>query len=275
MPRRGLLGLLALSVLVLGLVVGAPSGPAQGKAEFLSDCRFDHRAAADPIVHPGRRRAGHLHDFFGNVATTGRSTNASLRRTRTSCRPASDRSAYWVPTLFVRRRPLAPSEVTVYYTVEPRLASRVRPYPADLRIVAGNARERGRVPGAPNVWSCLGGGPSGPAVVRCPAGSDLELILNFPDCWDGRRSDSRDHQSHMAESAGGGCPASHPVAVPQLQFKIRWPTRGGRDVALASGNGYSAHGDFMNAWQPAALQARIDACLKPVVKCGVDGRPLR
>jgi hypothetical protein len=78
----------------------------------------------------------------------------------------------------------------------------------------------------------------------------------------------------MAESQGGRCPASHPVAVPQVQFKIRWPTRGGDDVALASGPGPSAHGDFLNAWDPAALQARIDRCLEPVVKCGADGRPL-
>jgi hypothetical protein len=53
------------------------------------------------------------------------------------------------------------------------------------------------------------------------------------------------------------------------------PTRGGRKrLRLASGPGYSAHGDFINRWQPAALQQRIDDCLKPVIKCGPDGRPL-
>jgi hypothetical protein len=130
------------------------------------------------------------------------------------------------------------------------------------------------VPGAPNVWGCLGGGASSETIVRCPAGSALELILNFPDCWDGRRSDSRDHQSHMAYSAADACPGSHPVPVPQIQFKIRWPTLGGPGVVLATGPGYSAHGDFMNGWEPAALQSRIDACLKPIVKCGADGRPL-
>jgi hypothetical protein len=234
---------------------------AAGKAEFRADCRLDKRVAQDPIVHPGKRRAGHLHDFFGR------------------CDPAADRSLYWVPTLFVKRgrrlRPLTPSGVTIYYSVEEELASQVQPYPAGLKMIAGNARERGRVPGAPNVWSCLGGGPSGETFVRCPPGSALELLLNFPDCWDGRRVDSPDHQSHMAYSAGGACPSSHPVAVPELQFKIRWPTRGGaRRVTLASGPGYSAHGDFVNRWEPAPLQQRIDDCLVPVVKCGPDGRPL-
>jgi hypothetical protein len=180
-----------------------------------------------------------------------------------------------VPTLFDRGRPVKPSRITVYYTVHPALASRVRAFPRDLRIIAGNARERGRVPGAPNVWSCQGtGAESSPSVVRCPAGHPLELILNFPDCWDGRRSDSPGHQSHMAYSAAGACPSSHPVAVPQIQFKLRWPSRGGRRVVLASGNGFSAHGDFMNGWDEGELQRRIDTCLRPVVKCGADGRPL-
>jgi hypothetical protein len=122
------------------------------------------------------------------------------------------------------------------------LAARLRPFPRGLRMIAGNARERGRVPGAPNVWSCLGGGPSDVNIVRCPPGSVLELILNFPDCWDGEHTDSRDHQSHMAYSAAGACPSSHPVAVPQVQFKIRWPTRGGARRTRARPTGGSCAG---------------------------------
>jgi hypothetical protein len=247
---------LAAALAALALLPGA----AHAKGEFLADCRLDKRVAQDPIVHPGKRRAGHLHDFFGR------------------CDPRADRSLYWVPTLFVgrgRTRPLTPSSVTIYYTVEEELASEVQPFPPGLKMIAGNARERGRVPGAPNVWSCLGGGPSDVAIVRCPPGSALELILNFPGCWDGRRTDSRDHQSHVAYSAAGVCPESHPVAVPQVQFKIRWPTRGGaRRTRLASGPGYSAHGDFINRWDAGALQQRIDDCLKPLVKCGADGQPV-
>ena len=274
MSRVSSRGVLRPAVVALVLcAVLAPPAAAQ-KAEFLADCPFSHRAATDPIVHPGKRRAGHLHDFFGNRRTNGRSTNASLRRGATTCDPRSDRSAYWVPTLFDGVRRLKPAQVTIYYTVEPQLAQRLRAFPPGLRVVAGNARERGRVPGAPNVWGCLGGGPSSVTIVRCPQGSALELLLSFPGCWDGRRSDSRDHQRHMAYATANACPASHPVPVPQIEFKIRWPTLGGPGVVLATGRGTSAHGDFMNGWGPAALQARIDACLKPVVKCGADGRPL-
>ena len=36
----------------------------------------------------------------------------------------------------------------------------------------------------------------------------------------------------MAYSAGGACPASHPVVVPSLQFKLRYARRGGEDFTL-------------------------------------------
>ena len=111
-------------------------------------------------------------------------------------------------------KPLTPSVVTIYYAVEEELADEVRPFPAGLRMIAGNAKERGKVPGAPNVWSCLGGGPASTTFVRCPPGSAIELILDFPDFWDGERTDSPDHQSHMAYSAAGASRRHTPSRCP-------------------------------------------------------------
>ena len=272
---RRMLALAAIALASTLAGAGPPVRPSADKAEFKADCPFSHRRNADPIVFPRQANASHKHDFFGNRITGPRTTNTRLRRSaRTTCAPKGDRSAYWVPTIYERGRPVTPAQVTIYYTVDPRLADDVRPFPRDLRIVAGNAKETERVQDAPNVWSCEGADVNGdPGGVMCPSMSALELILNFPDCWDGRRVDSPDHHSHMAYSKAGACPDSHPVAVPQVQFKIRWPSLGGPGVSLASGNAYSAHGDFMNAWRPRALQRRIDACLKPLVKCGTDGRP--
>ncbi|RIK27976.1 MAG: hypothetical protein DCC55_39075 [Chloroflexi bacterium] len=122
-------------------------------------------------------------------------------------------------------------------------------------------------------WSCLGAPDSSTSdFIVCPAGSRLESLLNFPDCWDGANLDSADHQSRMAYSAGGVCPASHPVPVPRLQFKLRYATRGEAGMTLASGPGYTAHGDFFNAWEPAALANRLH-CLYNLVKCGPEGFP--
>lgn len=41
--------------------------------------------------------------------------------------------------------------------------------------------------------------------------------------------------------------------------------------ALASGMASSMHGDFMNAWQPAAQAARVRNCIDQSVKCNSAG----
>ena len=142
-------------------------------------------------------------------------------------------------------------------------------------MIAGDAMRTGPTGVSHYTWSCDASDVSSTAVPPlCPAGSSLELLLRFPDCWDGVHLDSADHRAHVAYSAGKQCPVDHPVPIAALEFKLRWPTRGGAGITLASGNGYSAHGDFINAWDPAALAARVQDCLRAGRKCGVDGVPL-
>ena len=56
--------------------------------------------------------------------------------------------------------------------------------------------------------------------------------MTFPSCWDGKNLDSPDHASHVAYStdglvlSGDGCPASHPVRIPQLMYEMNWDTVG-------------------------------------------------
>ncbi|HEY3181679.1 MAG TPA: DUF1996 domain-containing protein [Gaiellaceae bacterium] len=88
----------------------------------------------------------------------------------------------------------------------------------------------------------------------------LELHVDFPDCWDGKRLDSPDHMSHMAYSRDYVCPPSHPVKVPLIRAMIRYPIAGGPGVALASGGQFSGHADFFNAWDERALAQLVDDC---------------
>ena len=53
--------------------------------------------------------------------------------------------------------------------------------------------------------------------------------MTFPDCWDGAHLHSDDHREHMAYSGVDGCPAGHPVAVPQLELVVRYPVSGDSD----------------------------------------------
>src|SRR5690606_6759058 len=105
-----------------------------------------------------------------------------------------------------------------------------------------------------------------------PDGRPLRLLVSFPDCWDGEHLDSGDHTSHVARSAGGVCPASHPVPVPQLLLAIEYPPVGpARGLSLASGSLLTGHADFLNGWDADTLASEGASCLRRRVTCGVVG----
>lgn len=273
--------LAALAVLLAAPLAAPPPAAAEPVrvAEFLADCPYSHRLPDDPIVFPGLPGASHMHSFFGSRVTNAHTTLADLERGATTCNPSVDRSSYWVPTLYRNGVPVEPTIVTFYYLgegVRPDVTARIQPYPPGLRIVAGNARATGPDGSTIARWSCLHAGhvPPSKDFVTCPPGTMLESYLDFPQCWNGRDLDSPDHQSHMAYPVGGACPASHPVPVPKLRQVLRYPVSGDTSgLRLASGGGYTMHGDFFNAWPPAELERRVRDCIRPIIKCGADGRP--
>jgi hypothetical protein len=97
--------------------------------------------------------------------------------------------------------------------------------------------------------------------------------VRFPECWDGRRLDSADHKSHMAYAARDAgdtllsCPWTHPVSVPQVSVIAKYNVVG-RGITLASGGVHTAHADFFNAWDPAALDDLLCNCIQEGVDCG-------
>jgi hypothetical protein len=268
----------AVVALAVGLGVVVPTtgdgAAAAGKGEFAALCPLSHRLTDDPLVHPGMPGMSHRHDFFGNRTTNASSTVTSLRAGTTTCDPLADRSAYWVPTLYVGSRALAPAKVTIYYSAEAADPTKIMPFPLGLSMIVGNARAIGPTAGRAYDWSCRGTVGNQATIPACPAGSELELLIHFPDCWNGRDLDSVDHTRHVAFSAAHHCPAGYPVAFPRLEYKIVYATPPGVTATLASGNGYTAHADFVNAWTSSALRRRVDACLHALVKCGPAGTPI-
>ncbi|GII33732.1 DUF1996 domain-containing protein [Planotetraspora mira] len=248
-------------------------------AEFLADCPFSHRLPDDPIIYPGLPGASHMHSFFGSTTTNASSTLTSLQNANSNCNPAVDKSAYWVPTLYKDDVPVEPVITTFYYLgegVRDDVIAQTQPMPLGLRIVAGNAKAT--APDATTIsrWSCLHAGEVNPGkdFVNCPAGTMLESYLDFPQCWNGRDLDSADHKSHMAYPVNGQCPATHPVPVPKLRQVLRYPVTGDPShFRLASGAGFTMHGDFFNAWPEAEMARRVNDCIRPIIKCGADGHP--
>jgi len=248
-------------------------------AEFLADCPASHRLPDDPIVFPNLPGASHMHSFFGSETTKASTTVTDLLNANSNCNPSIDKSAYWIPTFYNNNVPVEPTTGVFYYLgegVSDALIAQTQPFPLGLRIVAGNAKATG--PGDNTIarWSCLGHGEVNPSsdFVTCPAGSMLESYLDFPHCWDGVNLDSADHKSHMAYPVGNACPASHPVVVPKLRQVMRYPVNGSpANFRLASGAGFTMHGDFFNAWPVDEMARRVTNCIRIIVKCGADGRP--
>ncbi len=228
---------------------------------------------------PNLPGASHMHSFFGNDSTDAHSDLASLEKAGTSCAPRTDLSSYWVPTLYDGTKEVEPTGTTFYYLgegVRDDVIRTIKPFPRGLRIVAGNAKATGPDDNTISRWSCLHHGEVNPShdFVNCPAGSMMESYLDFPQCWNGRDLDSADHKSHMAYPVGGACPSTHPVPVPKLRQVLRYPVNG--DPArfrLASGRGYTMHGDFFNVWPEAEMAQRVRDCINAIIKCGADGRP--
>ncbi len=226
-----------------------------GGAYFNLACGFSHRNNDDPIVYPGQPGRSHNHTYIGNRAVDASSTPASLRRGSTTCELDTDSSTYWVPTLYVGAEPMLPMVGVVYYV---KLTSqRLSPFPADLKMVAGNPTARRAQRKDVASWSCGGIGSIRrfAAVQACTEDEALELRVQFPGCWNGRSSDSGDHKRHMAYASAGRCPSTHPVAVPTLIVVLLYPPVP-KSARPASGK-FAAHADFMNGWDQDELAGLV------------------
>jgi hypothetical protein len=278
---------LGFAVLVFAVALGGTSAlgarRAPSAASFVSTCPFAHRAADDPIVYPREPGYSHDHTFVGNVSTNAFSTLRSLSGAKSTCYRYGDTAAYWAPTLYIDGSPVPPRTARLYYR---RLTSApVRAFPPGLRMVAGNSHAwRPQTPAVTH-WDCsvlkenFYGTRSTQSALRvaassviphCSKYSELQLIVNFPDCWNGTSIDSANHKSHMAYSVAGTCPASHPVAVPGLSLVYNYPPRVGGVVVLSSGTQYSGHADFINSWNEPALTKLVDDCLNHGRGCTGD-----
>lgn len=277
----------------------------QNGGEFRIRCRVSHLAKDDPIVYPNIPGAAHLHSFFGNAGINAYSTNESLRTTGNStCSGGiANRSGYWVPALIDTStgKPANVYDVITYYKSEtPEYTDYTTAPPKGLRMIAGNQKPLSIADSSAS-FLCMDAYQG--AVIwesdhikSCGDNTDRYQIrakIAFPQCWDGKNLDSPDHQSHMAyackfgecELANGtigktvnGCPASHPVLIPQVTVNANFdklnPTHLYR---LSSDNystkypgGYSLHGDWMNGWDETIMKRIIDSCMLKHANCETD-----
>jgi hypothetical protein len=202
-------------------IIGSSTG------QFNVVCDYSHTLADDPIVMPGKPGLSMTHDFFGNRQTNAFSTLQSLKNApQTTCTSPYDRSTYWAPQLQrANGENIRPKYIKVYYRNEMPEQQASIPIPEGLQLIAGNHhRPEGQLDS--NIWyycrtSLEGGDHSQRPPTSCPQvagldiGAEFNIILTFPDCWDGKNlKTSKPH---------------HAIVMPVIATKIPvfalWPSR--------------------------------------------------
>lgn len=297
---------------------------------FRTECRISHFGFDDPIIFPGVKNATHHHTFFGNVGTNYASTPESIRTTgNSSCDGGTlNRSGYWIPSLIDTKTgaALKPWRGIIYYKQGLVAGRFIQPFPRHLRMIAGdmllktpdtNTKQPPHENGnEPTKFMCVNESSSnqltniGKVIPACNKSTTgrrndgyIRVVINFPQCWDGKNLDSPDHKSHMAYAhwrqvdANGRsyfpenrCPITHPIPVPEISeifdFEITDAANGTNNWRLSSDNyptttrgGLSLHADWMNGWDESIMNRIVKNCLNKAIDCGVnylgDGQALR
>ncbi|MFF8779256.1 DUF1996 domain-containing protein [Streptomyces sp. NPDC015140] len=270
---------------VTGVTPSTKEPPHRYFHEFQANCAVSHTAPDDPIVYPRQPGKSHDHTFMGNTTTNANSTTASLEAGSTTCLAPGDRSGYWMPTMYDGDRPVLPiGPQVIYYKAGVTDYTSVRPFPKGLRYVVGSPMQSGQEfrnhRGFVEGWECGDSFFNVDFPANCPDRQDVQVNIRFqaPSCWDGRNLDTPDHKSHMAYPVvnpgtnNNICPATHPVALPMIEFKMAFPVNGDLSrVRLASGASYSFHYDFFNAWDEPTLKALVDHCVVGGLQCNARG----
>jgi hypothetical protein len=241
---------------------------------FRTSCEFSHMNFDDALVFPGQPGKAHLHAYFGNTGTNANSTSESLRNSGNStCRGGiANRSAYWVPAVLDKNgAPVKPHSMQVYYKTgyEGIRPNQVNVFPQGIHVIAGDAKSAAAGQSRA-FWSCetYNGHPN--AIPDCQAGDKVIMMVQFPQCWNGKDLDSTDHKSHMSYPVNGACPSTHPVAIPEISFNVYYEVPAGTKSSswrLASDmydsklpGGYSAHGDWMEGWDRQIAETFVKYC---------------
>jgi hypothetical protein len=270
------------------LIATTEVAPSSDIGAFRTGCQPTKIMPVDPIVYPGQYGVSHPHTFFGNTGVDENTTTETLlSKGNSTCRGGTiNKSSYWVPSMVdMRTGKFVPTmlESNFYYKTGYALPpSVITDVPVGLRMIAGSAAGTPTNPSSAAIYACVwnGGNSDWSASIptNCKGGDGSWLIMgiDFPQCWDGVNLDSPDHKSHMANPVNvranntGNCPASHPVALPQIAYQILYPVPNTGDTAfwrLSSDNypntlpaGYSGHGDYWMRWKPEIVHIWTEKC---------------
>jgi hypothetical protein len=264
--------------------------PVKSEGAFRISCLPSHMSNDDPLVFPGQPGATHHHTFYGNtnikydtdlnnIANVGNSTCSG---------GIMNRSAYWHPTIIdtSNNAPvLADNGAIFYYKNGWVPAHLINAPPKGLRILAGNAKATNASEARATKFVCINialqhsnGMPWQKTIPNCTTDTFMQMVVESPQCWDGKNLDSPNHQDHMAYAGpdfgtANRCPTSHPVGIPVITLNMNYKVHFNGQMAkwrLASDNyawdgrnaGYSGHSDYVEGWDRPTIEGITNNCLK-------------
>lgn len=241
----------------MGLVSAVVDPDSGRRGSFGVVCPYSHRNEDDPIVFPGAHHASHLHEYFGATRVDAHTTWQDLESMPNTCLSMGDLSSYWAPALLADGNPVTPIEMAVYLrTPENADPEEIVPPPNGLQLISIR-----------HGWTCARNDAPSSSMPTCPKSAITRLLLEYPDCWDGKNLTSEDHFSHMAVSAQGKCPNSHPVHIPEMATEVRYQLSGTHSYEFSSGPLDTAHADSIIVWNRKVIEREIRSCLKRRVNC--------
>jgi hypothetical protein len=277
---------------------GGGTGTVTGEGAVRILCNLAKMAFDDPIVFPGQPGVSHLHQFFGNTNVNAFTNADSIANAGngTCSGGIANRTGYWTPAMIAADGTIvAPTTwtnnlgggTTIYYKVGYQMpASVITPAPTGLKMVAGDKTWSNTKQNQEHVWwTCDGSDGPGFSATIPDCLARVELVVIFPQCWDGVNLDSPDHKSHMSypiysnNANGSKCPAAYPVAIPEITELFYWNVPAGvksstwhisSDMDLTKPGGLSAHADWMMGWQ-SDVMAQLATCLRASKDVGTNG----
>lgn len=260
----------------------------------VTQCAYRSTSRTDPIVMPDGVASSHFHDLFGAKINRYSAYDSVRLANANGCpRFAEDESGYWIPKLWDRTgAQMVPRSLNAYYRVAPGVDPQtVQPWAQGTELIAGypGVVAPEPAPTHPNrplaLWFCGGAGNGregdAPLPHDClnPAYPYVVVNVLFPDCANGQPT-SVGARDHFAFSAGGACPATHPIHVPQLSEQIAYNSALGTGAYLDSNlayrdtdpatapNAYGMHADWLDGWSQPEVAFLIDRCIKSGTGCG-------
>ncbi|MDX3661530.1 DUF1996 domain-containing protein [Streptomyces sp. ID05-26A] len=150
--------------------------------------------------------------------------------------------------------------------------------PKFLRVLYGDAKvSTNGTKNARDSWTCTGFEDK--VLINkypvCPQGSKVKRIHDFPSCWDGKNTDSKNHRDHIVFPDQNGKCQNGFKAVPQLRISLTYDIpldvqKAGRYAVDSfpeeEHNPFSDHDDFANVMSQQIMNRLVD-CVNNGRKC--------